>query len=145
MLLYKRFIVDIHDDADSQISRIKTSLKQLFKVMNNNNRIYSHYDYCTKFIISLFMLNNEKMFDYVNYFSSNLEKIKNWYDENKIPPLLYNIDGIQMYKSNSSRNNNQNNNIDIKKFNEKSIEYSKKIINIIENILKSKFILILFL
>ena len=91
------------------------------------------------------MLKNEKMFDYVNYFSSNLEKIKNWYDENKIPPLLYNIDGIQMYKSNSSRNNNQNNNIDIKKFNEKSIEYSKKIINIIENILKSKFILILFL
>ena len=145
MLLYKRFIVDIHDDADSQISRIKTSLKQLFKVMNNNNRIYSHYDYCTKFIISLFMLNNEKMFDYVNYFSSNLEKIKNWYDENKIPPLLYNIDGIQMYKSNSSRNNNQNNNIDIKKFNEKSIEYSKKIINIIENILKSIFILIFFL
>ena len=135
----------IHDDADSQISRIKTSLKQLFKVMNNNNRIYSHYDYCTKFIISLFMLNNEKMFDYVNYFSSNLEKIKNWYDENKIPPLLYNIDGIQMYKSNSSRNNNQNNNIDIKKFNEKSIEYSKKIINIIENILKSIFILIFFL
>ena len=137
MLIFKRFIIDINDDKDMQISRVKSSLKQFFKIMNNNNKIYTHFDYCSKFIIGLFILNNEKMFEYIDYFHSYLEKIKNWYEDNKEISNMYTIGGMQMYKNQS--NHRENINTNSKSFKDKITKNAIKIINIMENLIKSIF------
>ena len=137
MLIFKRFIIDINDDKDMQISRVKSSLKQFFKIMNNNNKIYTHFDYCSKFIIGLFILNNEKMFEYIDYFHSYLEKIKNWYEDNKEISNMYTIGGMQMYKNQS--NHRENINTNSKSFKDKITKNAIKIINIMENLNKSIF------
>ena len=142
MLIFKRFIVDINDDKDMQISRIKNALKQFFKIMNNNYKIYTHFDYCSKFIISLFILNNEKMFEYIDYFHSNLEKIKKWYEDNKEISNMNSIDGMQMYKNLNSQRENINTNS--KSFKDKVTQNAIKIINIMENLNKSIFYLLIF-
>ena len=142
MLIFKRFIIDINDDKDMQISRVKSSLKQFFKIMNNNNKIYTHFDYCSKFIISLFILNNEKMFEYIDYFHSNLEKIKKWYEDNKEISNMNSIDGMQMYKNLNSQRENINTNS--KSFKDKVTQNAIKIINIMENLNKSIFYLLIF-
>jgi hypothetical protein len=143
MIVYKRFLIDIDDDKDFQESKIKSSLKHFFKLIFKFNKVYSHCDYCIQFAINIFICNHLKMYKYVDYFKSYFEDMKEWIEKNPIPPLMYEIKGLQMYKK-EQNSYNENSNIDVKTFEAKCIRNSNKNIEYIDYILNSK-IKLLFL
>ena len=77
------------------------------------------------------------MFEYIDYFHSYLEKIKNWYEDNTEISNMYTIGGMQMYKNQS--NHRENINTNSKSFKDKITKNAIKIINIMENLNKSIF------
>ena len=81
------------------------------------------------------------MFDFVDCFKNELEKMKEWYEKYPIPPLILPISGLKMYKKEESHNQQEESNIDYKTFKEKSMEHSQKNIELIQCILNSKFII----
>ena len=81
------------------------------------------------------------MFSYVDIFKNFFEKMKEWYEHNPIPPSMYPIEGLKMYKFQHNNNQQEEINIDINLFKEKSIRYTKRNINLIEFILNSKIII----
>ena len=85
------------------------------------------------------------MFSYVDNFKNIFEKMEEWYEHNPIPPSMYPIEGLKMYKFQHNNNQQEEINIDINLFKEKSIRYTKRNINLIEFILNSKIIILLFL
>jgi hypothetical protein len=143
MLVFKRFLIDIDDSLDNQNSRIKNALKQLFRVLFKYNKVYSHCDYLIRFTINIFLGYPDKMFNYINTFKDSFENMKEWIENNKISPLMYEIKGLQMYKK-EQNSYNENSNIDVKTFEAKCIRNSNKNIEYIDYILNSK-IKLLFL
>ena len=83
------------------------------------------------------------MFNYINTFKDSFENMKDWIENNKISPLMYEIKGLQMYKK-EQNSYNENSNIDVKTFEEKCRRNSNKNIEYIDYILNSK-IKLLFL
>ena len=140
MIVYKRFLIDINDDIDFQESRIKSSLKQFFKLIFKYNKVYSHCDYCIQFTINIFFYNHLKMYKYVDYFKSYFEDMKEWIDKNPIPPLIYEIKGLQMYKKEQNYQNEKLD-TDIKSFKEKNLRHSKRNKIFIDYIINSKNII----
>ncbi len=139
MIVYKRFLIDIDDDKDFQESKIKSSLKHFFKLIFKFNKVYSHCDYCIQFAINIFICNHLKMYKYVDYFKSYFEDMKEWIEKNPIPPLMYEIKGLQMYKKEQNYQN-ENLNIDIKSFKEKHLRHSKRNKIYIDCIINSKIL-----
>ena len=144
MLIFKRFLIDIDDSLDNQNSRIKNALKQLFRVLFKYNKVYSHCDYLIRFTINIFLAYPDKMFNYINTFKDSFENMKDWIENNKISPLMYEIKGLQMYKK-EQNSYNENSNIDVKTFEEKCRRNSNKNIEYIDYILNSKIKLLFFI
>ena len=142
MIIFKRFIVNINDkDQDNKNFRIKNTLNSFFKLIFKYDKVYSHCDYCILFTINIFLSDSKKMFSYVDNFKNIFEKMKEWYEHNPIPPSMYPIEGLKMYKFQHNNNQQEEINIDINLFKEKSIRYTKRNINLIEFILNSKIII----
>jgi hypothetical protein len=142
MIIFKRFIVDINDkDKETQNYRIKNTLTRFFQLISKYINVYSHCDYCISFTINIFLSSSQKMFDFVDCFKNELEKMKEWYEKYPIPPLILPISGLKMYKKEESHNQQEESNIDYKTFKEKSMEHSQKNIELIQCILNSKFII----
>ena len=142
MIIFKRFIVDINDkDKEIQNYRIKNTLTLFFQLISKYINVYSHCDYCISFTINIFLSSSQKMFDFVDCFKNQLEKMKEWYEKYPIPPLILPISGLKMYKKEESHNQQEESNIDYKTFKEKSMEHSQKNIELIQCILNSKFII----
>jgi hypothetical protein len=142
MIKFKRFIVNINDkDPDNKNFRIKNTLISFFKLIFKYDKVYSHCDYCILFTINIFLSDSKMMFSYVDIFKNFFEKMKEWYEHNPIPPSMYPIEGLKMYKFQHNNNQQEEINIDINLFKEKSIRYTKRNINLIEFILNSKIII----
>ena len=119
--------------------RLKNSLNLLFSLFKENKKYYGLSISIINIIIDIFSEENE----YTKKRHKDLNEILEWLDKYKVPPKLYDIKGISMYKNENSIMNSFYSEKDIDKkvkeeFKNAEIKKTKRKIEIINRILKDE-------
>ena len=90
-IIIRKLVMETNDKYDDY--RIKTILNKLFSIFKDNKNYYG----ISLYLVNLFIDIYEKKDIYKKY-PKEINEIYNWINKNKIPPKLYEIKGIKMYR-----------------------------------------------
>ena len=132
LIIIKRFISTLNVKTDY----VQKGIKLIFRVFSNYEKYYNFCMMIIDFIIELFYT---CLRPYVSLFQKELDFTIQWLEKNPISPNLYPIQGLFLYK-NGSKNYNENiPEEQLKDFEEKEFEKTRKIIEKISSIKIGKF------
>ena len=143
-IIFKKIIFDINDNNNE--NRLKNSLSKLYSLFKDNKKYYGITISIINIIIdiSYFSLENDNL---TEKNQKILRDISDWLNKNNIPPKLYDIKGIKMYRKDDdvmanmyyshSKNKKDINKQIIEEFDKEEIRKTNKKIEIINKILSN--------
>ena len=143
-IIFKKTIFDINDNNNE--NRLKNSLSKLYSLFKDNKKYYGITISIINIIIdiSYFSLENDNL---TEKNQKILRDISDWLNKNNIPPKLYDIKGIKMYRKDDdvmanmyyshSKNKKDINKQIIEEFDKEEIRKTNKKIEIINKILSN--------
>ena len=99
LLIFKRFISILNVKNDY----VQKGIKLIFKIFCENQNYYNYCIMLVDFIIEIFSL---YLRGNISIFKKDLELLMKWFENNPIPPTLYPIEGLSLYKSERKKYDN---------------------------------------
>ena len=137
MIIFKRIIFEAKDDDNYEYRR-KNSINQLFSLFKKFSKYYGISISIINIIIDIYLeedIASDKK-------PKILNEIKEWLIKNKIPPKLYEIKGIKMYKIENMRNmynyQNETRKEIIEQFDKEEIKKTNRKLEIINKLLQDE-------
>ena len=132
LIIIKRFITNQNLKQDFVVKFIK----YIFKVFDNNRNYYSFSIMLIDFLIEIFTLYLRK---YIPQFQKEIMSLIDWIKQYPIPPKLYKIEDLALYKNQRKTYADDLDENVIKEFESKNYDLSQKKLEVLISIYKNDF------
>ena len=131
LIIIKRFITNQNLKSDYVVK----FLKYIFSVFDNNKNYYNFSIMLIDFFIELFSLYLRK---YIPQFKSEILYLMDWLKQVPIPPKIYKIEGISLYKYQNKTYADDLDENTVKEFDNREFDNSNKKLDILMSIYKNE-------
>ena len=132
-IIYRRLILDKNNKNKEY--QIELGLKKIFEFFKKNKKIYSLSIFAINLIIDIFSYDYKFMNKYKEEYENEINSMKKWLKEYKIPPKYYMIKGIHMYNNDKVYYNENLDKKFIEEFKAKEIRKTDYKIELLDKIL----------